>query len=85
MFLIDTLLYIYTAKRYFGGFMKQLDKENHKMKEIEANKAAWGLLSKDHFNYCKKALQENRHFLSEIIEEELGDISGKTIIHLQGT
>ena len=30
MFLIDTLLYIYTTKRYFGGFMKQLDKENHK-------------------------------------------------------
>jgi len=24
------------------------------MKEIEANKAAWGLLSKDHFTYCKK-------------------------------
>jgi len=53
------------------------------MKEIDANKAAWGLLSKDHYNYCKKALQENRHFLSKIIEEELGDISGKTIIHLQ--
>jgi len=53
------------------------------MKEIEANKAAWGLLSKDHYDYCKKALQENRRFLSKIIEEELGDISGKTIIHLQ--
>jgi SAM-dependent methyltransferase len=53
------------------------------MKEIEANKAAWGLLSKDHYEYCKKALHEKRHNFSAIIEEELGDISGKTVIHLQ--
>ena len=53
------------------------------MKEIEANKEAWGLLAKDHYEYCKKALQENKMSLSKFIEEELGDISGKTIIHLQ--
>jgi len=53
------------------------------MKEIEANKAAWGLLSKDHYEYCKKALQDKKLNFSKIIEEELGDTSGKTIIHLQ--
>jgi SAM-dependent methyltransferase len=53
------------------------------MKEIEANKTAWGLLSKDHYEFCKKALQEKRFNFSKIIEKELGDISGKTIIHLQ--
>jgi len=53
------------------------------MKEIDANKATWGLLSKEHYEFCKKALQENRFFFSRIIEEELGDISGKTVIHLQ--
>ena len=53
------------------------------MKEIEANKTAWGLLSKDHYEHFKKALQEKDSLLSHIIEEELGDISGKKIIHLQ--
>jgi SAM-dependent methyltransferase len=53
------------------------------MKEIDANKTAWGLLSKDHYEHFKKLLQEGKHQLSAIIEKELGDISGKTIIHLQ--
>ena len=53
------------------------------MKEIEANKAAWGSLAKGHYERCKQLMQENKITFSEIIEEELGDISGKTIIHLQ--
>jgi len=53
------------------------------MNEVEVNKEAWGLLSKDHYKHYKKELLENRHFLSSIIENELGDISGKAIIHLQ--
>ena len=53
------------------------------MKEIEANKTAWGLLSQDHYNYLKKAFQKGEYKFSGIIEEELGDVSGKTIIHLQ--
>jgi SAM-dependent methyltransferase len=53
------------------------------MKEIEANKAAWGSLAKIHYERCKKALQEKRCGFSGIIEKELGDISGKTVIHLQ--
>ncbi len=53
------------------------------MKEIEANKEAWGQLAKAHYEHYKKELQENRHNFSEIIEKELGNILGKTIIHLQ--
>ncbi|QQO09990.1 class I SAM-dependent methyltransferase [Breznakiella homolactica] len=53
------------------------------MKEIESNKTAWGLLSKDHYEHFKKVLMENESLLSSVVEKELGDISGKTIIHLQ--
>jgi SAM-dependent methyltransferase len=52
-------------------------------KEIEANKIAWGKLSKDHYEVFKKALSEKKSLLSKVIEDELGDISGKSIIHLQ--
>ncbi|HKL47526.1 MAG TPA: class I SAM-dependent methyltransferase [Candidatus Izemoplasmatales bacterium] len=53
------------------------------MKEIKKNKAAWNLLSKDHYAHFKKLLEENHSILNPNIEEELGDISGKTMIHLQ--
>jgi len=53
------------------------------MKEIEANKTAWGSLSKVHYERCIKTLKENRCNFSRIIEKELGDISGKSVIHLQ--
>jgi SAM-dependent methyltransferase len=53
------------------------------MNEIETNKKAWGLISKDHYESFKKMLLENKHHLSSIIEKEIGDISGKSVIHLQ--
>jgi len=53
------------------------------MKEIEANKAAWRLLSEEHYNHLVKSFKENKYKFSEIIERELGDIAGKTVIHLQ--
>jgi len=52
------------------------------MKEIEANKIAWGSLAKDHYEHFKKLLQENNSLLRNVIENELGDVSGKKIIHL---
>jgi len=55
----------------------------YKMKETEINKQAWGLLAKEHYEHYKKQLMENESLLSGIIEDELGDISGKSIIHLQ--
>ena len=53
------------------------------MKEIEANKVAWGLLSKEHYEHFKKRLEENNATLGSIIESEIGDLSGKCILHLQ--
>ena len=53
------------------------------MKEIESNKHAWGQISKDHYHYFKKALQEGTYQLNSHIQTEIGDLSGKSIIHLQ--
>lgn len=53
------------------------------LKEIEQNKKAWGLIAKDHYQTFLTLLQSNKSLLNKIIVEELGDISGKTILHLQ--
>ena len=53
------------------------------MKEIESNKHAWGQISKNHYHYFKKALQEGTYQLNSHIQTEIGDLSGKSIIHLQ--
>jgi len=53
------------------------------MNEIKKNKDAWNLLSKDHYHHFKKRLEENESILNPNIVKELGDISGKTMIHLQ--
>ncbi|MCT8138115.1 class I SAM-dependent methyltransferase [Anaerobacillus sp. CMMVII] len=53
------------------------------MKEIEANKKAWGLLSEDHYHNFRKLLSQEKSLLNNIITTELGDIQGKSIIHLQ--
>jgi SAM-dependent methyltransferase len=53
------------------------------MKEVNANKKAGGLVAKEHYKTFKKALQENENILSKIINNDLGDITGKEIIHLQ--
>jgi len=53
------------------------------MKEIESNKHAWGQVSEDHYHYFKKALLEGTYQLNKHIQAELGDLAGKSIIHLQ--
>ena len=53
------------------------------MKEINANKEAWSLLSEDHYNTYRKLLLEGRYILNVHIERELGSIEGKELIHLQ--
>ncbi len=52
-------------------------------KYIEANKEAWGKLSKDHYNRFKENLRDPEFKLNPIVEKELGDIKGKRILHLQ--
>lgn len=53
------------------------------MLEIEANKNAWSLLSRDHYIHFKKLLEDKNYKLNPLIKEELGDITGKKILHLQ--
>ena len=53
------------------------------MKEIESNKHAWGQISEDHYLHFKNTLLEGSHKLNKYIQSEIGDLSGKKIIHLQ--
>ncbi len=53
------------------------------MREIEANKKAWGLIAEDHYNVFKKRLETETSLINNVITKELGDISGKKVIHLQ--
>ncbi|MFW6298313.1 MAG: class I SAM-dependent methyltransferase [Bacillota bacterium] len=53
------------------------------MKEIEANKAAWAKLAEDHYHRFKKVLSERPSLINRIIQDELGDVQGKKVIHLQ--
>lgn len=53
------------------------------MNEIESNKHAWGQISEGHYHHFKKALLEGSHKLNKYIQNELGDLSGKKVIHLQ--
>jgi len=53
------------------------------MKEIESNKNAWKLLSEDHYRTFKEKLLNGTSILNKVIIKELGDIKGKTLMHLQ--
>lgn len=53
------------------------------MKEIEKNKAAWSLLSKDHYEHYKKMIEAGNFTLNKDIIKDLGDVRGKSLIHLQ--
>lgn len=53
------------------------------MDYIEQNKKAWGQISEEHYNHFKMQYENGEYNFNPIIEEELGDITGKTILHLQ--
>jgi SAM-dependent methyltransferase len=50
---------------------------------IDANKRSWGALSKDHYEVFRARLLANQYTLSPTQIQELGDIRGKRLIHLQ--
>ncbi len=55
-------------------------------KYFEANKALWNKRVDVHFNsdfYDKDKFRKTKNSLNSIELEELGDISGKSILHLQ--
>lgn len=53
------------------------------MKEIEANKKAWSLIAEDHYHAFKEKLEKETSIINDVITKELGDITGKKLIHLQ--
>ncbi len=53
------------------------------MNYIEANKQSWGAIAREHYEAFRKRLAENTSTLSRVQIEELGDIRGKSLIHLQ--
>lgn len=53
------------------------------MKEIDANKKAWSLLADDHYTTFYKILANGTYNLHKTIVDELGDIRGKKVLHLQ--
>lgn len=53
------------------------------MKEIESNKEAWSKISKDHYETFGRLFSEGNYTLNSVIKNELGDIHGRSLIHLQ--
>lgn len=53
------------------------------MDKVEQNKKAWGLLSEDHYHHYKRQFEEDKYQFNPIVQRELGDVSGKKILHLQ--
>lgn len=53
------------------------------MKEIEVNKKAWAKLSSEHYNTFRIKLKNDTHKLHKTILDELGNIKGKKVLHLQ--
>ncbi|GGM26444.1 methyltransferase [Paraliobacillus quinghaiensis] len=51
--------------------------------KIETNKIAWGKIAQQHYEHFKMRLVKEDYKLNPIVEEELGDIAGKKILHLQ--
>jgi SAM-dependent methyltransferase len=53
------------------------------MNETEINQAAWGKLSKDHFERFKQELASGTKKLNPLVEEQLPDVNGLKVLHLQ--
>jgi len=53
------------------------------MKEIEANKQAWAKIATAHYNHFKSLLADPEFKLNPIVTAEIGDVTGKKILHLQ--
>lgn len=51
--------------------------------QIEANKQSWGLIAQEHYEAFKARLLTQESTLSPTVLQELGDIRGKRLIHVQ--
>jgi len=52
-------------------------------KEIDANRKAWSLLARDHYEHYRRELAARQCLLNRIVLAELGEVAGRTLIHLQ--
>ena len=50
---------------------------------IEANRKSWRTIAEDHYKTCRGILSREESTLSGVQHEELGDVAGKKLIHLQ--
>jgi SAM-dependent methyltransferase len=50
---------------------------------IDANRRSWGLIAEDHYHAYKARLSQKESILNDVQQQELGDIRGKSLIHLQ--
>ncbi len=53
------------------------------MKEIQSNKEAWSKISEEHYNNFKSEFLNGNPQLNAYIQNEVGDITGKKVLHLQ--
>lgn len=53
------------------------------MNETEINRIAWGKLSQDQFNRFNKDLADGTKILNPLVEEQLNDLKGLKVLHLQ--
>lgn len=53
------------------------------MHEITANRDAWALLAREHYEKFKNDYETGNFRFNRYIEDELGDIAGKRLLHLQ--
>ena len=56
---------------------------NDKQPYIEANKRAWATIAQAHYQTFLTFLSQHETTLNDTERQELGDISGKKILHLQ--
>jgi SAM-dependent methyltransferase len=50
---------------------------------IEANKQSWAKIARDHYKTFRSRLLQEESLISDLQKQELGDINGKSLIHLQ--
>ena len=53
------------------------------MSEVESNRHAWDMLAEDHYRHYRKRIEDGENRLNAHIREELGDLAGKRVAHLQ--
>ena len=68
---------------FLPPFLQPVDRGDSEMDEIKQNQLAWSQLTQEHYQTFLKAFQDGTYRFSQKIEEELGELRGQKILHLQ--